>query len=326
MSTRLRLHIDTINPVLDRELRQRSRSIRSVVIMTIFLGALIGVSYIAYLASAGFSQFSSNPLDQLTQSAGRTVFEWVLFAQVAFLMLIIPALSAGAIAGERDRQTLIPLQVTLVGPVGIFLGKVIASAGFVLLMLVAAAPVLAVPFVIGGISLSHVIWSLVTLLALGFLLAAIGVSCSSIFRRTQTATLAAYAVVAGLVIGSLVGTIILMAIDNARGIDIVETRLWILYLNPFVAVADAAGDLSGPAVGPFGAIKEVFTRNQFDNQFVINEGNGVWIDGNTGRRVELDEPWLSVWVRSLGSITLLALFTSILGVRRLRAPYREIPG
>ena len=188
--------------MLDRELRQRSRSRRSVVLVTLFLALLIGVLFIAYKGSETTSQFSSDPITALTMRTGRTMFEWVLATQMVVLLFMIPGLSAGAVAGERDRQTLVPLQVTLIGPVQIFVGKVLASSSFILLLVIASAPVLAVPYLVGGISLGDVARALGVMLAIGFIMAVIGVSCSCIFRRTQTATLAAYAMVLVLTLGS----------------------------------------------------------------------------------------------------------------------------
>ena len=82
---------------------------------------------------------------------------------------MMPGISAGSVAGERDRQTLVPLQVTMLGPIQIFFGKVFASSSFLLLLLVGSAPILAVPFLVGGISLTQIVLSLLSLLVIGFL-------------------------------------------------------------------------------------------------------------------------------------------------------------
>jgi len=321
------LKIASINPVLDRELRQRSRSSRSMVVLTLFLGALIGVAYLSFLAASETSQYSSNPLAHLTQTVGRTVFETVLLVELLILMLIIPAFSAGAVTSERDRQTLIPLQVTLVGPIGIFMGKVAASAGFVLLMMIASAPVLAVPFILGGLSLSTIVASLAALLLIGVLLASIGVACSCIFRKTQTATLAAYASVLALVLGSLFATAALALIDSSRGTDRIEIRPWPLYFNPILAVADVAGGTEGRTVGPLGGASEAFLTARLEGGPDVVFQNGQAFNRRTGQVIDAEDSWqwLPVWARSLGAITMFALVLSTWAVRRLKAPYREIP-
>ncbi len=316
--------LQTLNPVLDRELRQRSRSRRSVVLLTLFLALLIGVLFLAYKGSEQTAQFGADPITALTVRVGRTMFEWVLATQMVVLLFMIPGISAGAVAGERDRQTLVPLQVTLIGPVQIFLGKVLASSGFILLLVVASTPILAVPYLVGGISLANVVRALAVLLAIGFLMAVIGVSCSCIFRRTQTATLAAYALVLVLVLGSLVGLAVLAVIDGSRGSDTVEPRIVALYPNPFLAIADAAGEIGSPSSGPFSPIKDLVLEAQLGPNVQMID-RGIAIDPNTGQQVEAEElTGMPLWARSLLVQLALAVALAIPGVRRLRAPQKEL--
>ena len=51
--------VQGVNPVLDRELRQRSRSARSTVIMTIFLLLALGVLALVYFAESQSSGYDS---------------------------------------------------------------------------------------------------------------------------------------------------------------------------------------------------------------------------------------------------------------------------
>ena len=141
----------------------------AMVMMTLYLGFLVIVMYVVYKGSEAVQSFNGDPLSALTNRVGRSMFEWVLAAQMGVLLFIIPGISAGAIAGERDRQTLIPLQVTLMSPRSIFLGKVLSSSSFVLLLLVASFPIMAVPYLVGGISLGQVVLALATLMATGLL-------------------------------------------------------------------------------------------------------------------------------------------------------------
>lgn len=322
------------NPVLDRELRQRSRSTRSMILLTLFLALLVAVMFIAYKGAESSAAFAFDPVSALTVRVGRTMFEWVLAAELAILLFIVPGISAGSVAGERDRQTLVPLQVTLVGPIGIFFGKVLASSSFVLLLIVGAAPIMAVPYLVGGISLSQVLLSLLTLLIIGFLVAVIGVACSSVFRRTQTATLAAYGAVLALTLGTVLLLGVLTVIDASRGTDEAEPRLAALYPNPFLAVADSAGEIGSPSDGPFTPIKRLFVESQIGPSMVIVDegefgqvgGGLVAFDERTGEPIQLDVSTTGVplWARSLLTLTGLALLAALFGVRRLRAPAKEL--
>lgn len=320
----MNLNVRHLNPVFDRELRQRSRSRRSMLMMTLFLLLLVGVLFVVYKGSESSAQFNFDPISALTVRVGRTMFEWVLAAELVVLLFIVPGVSASAVSGERDRQTLIPLQVTLIGPLGIFFGKVASSSAFVLLLVIAALPVLTVPYLVGGISLTNVVLSVITLLLLGVMLAMIGVSCSAIFKRTQTATLAAYGVVLTLVFGTLIALAVLSIIDSSRGDDEVDPPLAALYPNPFIAIADAAGDIGSPGDGPFTPIKQEFIRSQAGDNVFFN-GN-VPIDGDTGEVVDLDGlgGGVPLWIRSLLSIFVPSALLSVVAVRRLRAPHRRM--
>ena len=326
--------LQTINPVLDIELRQRSRSRRSVVVLTIFLTVMVLVSLLVYEASTATNDFNFDPISALTNGVGRKMFEWVLAAELGILLLIVPGISAGTISGERDRQTLVPLQVTMIGPWGIFMGKVLSSSSFILLLIVATVPVMAVPYLVGGISLTQVLLSLLSLLILGFLLAVMGVACSAIFKRTQIATLMAYALCAALTVGTLIAMVAVTVIQESRGQFVDNPPFWPLYANPFVAIADAAGDITGQFDGPFSPIKRFFweSQNQF-NQFGEVEaigaqgfdefGNPIFIDEGFGGVPQRQEPSFSgipLWVRSLGTLAMISLLMSLAAVRKLKAP------
>ncbi len=322
--------LQRVNPVLDRELRQRSRSRRSTFMLTAFLLLLIGVLYIVYkgeesASTGGFNEFGGfAPLETLTVRVGRSMFEWVLAAELVIMLFIVPGVSSNAISGERDRQTLMPLQVTMMGPIGIFFGKVLSSSAFILLLVAASIPVLAVPFLVGGISLSNVLLSVFTLMALGFLLAMIGVSCSAIFKRTQTATLAAYGMALALTGGTLVLLAVLAVIDGSRGFDEVNPPLSVLYPNPFIALSDAAGEIGSVGDGPFTPIKREFVQNQVGRDVFI-EGDVIF-DPRTGEVVENIGTGgaIPLFVKSLLSIAAIACSMALISIRKLRAPHKAM--
>ena len=82
------------------------------------------------------------------------VFSVVLFleTQLTAAILIIPAFTAGAIAGERERGTYELLHATLLSPRAIVLSKALASTGFVFILLAAAAPVACALYLVGGVA------------------------------------------------------------------------------------------------------------------------------------------------------------------------------
>lgn len=316
--------IGDVRPVLDRELRQRSRTARSMVVMTIFLLLALGVAFITY---TGETSSFNGEFGIVRQNVGRSVFEWVLILELVLLLFVVPGISAGAITGERDRQTLIPLQVTLIGPFGIFFGKVLASSAFVLLLVLATAPILAMAYLLGGVAFSQIVSGIAALMLIGFLLAVLGVACSAMLRRTAAATLIAYGLILALCIGTgmvFAVLIILYTIGNDGDPDNILAFLTPFYWNPFVLLAGAAGevsDVNGP--WPLSGIRTGFVETQDQNQRIVEdvvfEGPGFDPNARPG-----DLPVIPLWLRSTLALTWFSVMAAMVGVRRLRTPSRSV--
>ena len=271
--------------------------------VSLLLVVLSGVLYLVFIATEQKNRFQ-DPLNRLSSGVGATMFEWVLFAELFLLLLIIPGVSASAISGERDRQTLIPLQITLMGRSGIFFGKVAASSAFVLLLLVASAPLLAVPYLLGGISLFRILMGFAVTLTTGVLYATLGVACSAFFRRTQTATLMTYVLVVFMTVGTLVAIVVIQILSALSGDFNDQPSLWPLYANPFIGLADAAGEFGRgfDNVGPFSGIKE-----------------GIFGDGNRQERSGRPDFLISLAVQAT-----FVGFWVILALRKLKLPKAEV--
>ena len=113
-----------VNPVLGREVKERFRGVRGWVMLTAYLVLLAGVLFVGYQAAAGANDdpFAGVDATQIAQ-AGRSIFEVLVIFMLLLVLFLVPAMTSGAIAGERERQTLVPLQVTLVRPLSIIVGQ-----------------------------------------------------------------------------------------------------------------------------------------------------------------------------------------------------------
>ncbi len=321
----------TVNPVLRRELVERMRGARTPVVITIYLALLSGILYLVYSINRDARTDPWESAASQVASAGRGIFEWLVFFMVLLVLFLVPGVTSGAIAGERERQTLVPLQVTLLRPRSILLGKVAASTAFLLLLLVATLPLLAVSYLIGGVSVAQVLSAVAIVTFIGLVLAAVSAGISACVRRVQAATVLAYGLTLLLVVGTLLVFAAASLVDTSRGTDDANAPAWILAPNPLAAVADVIEEdrafdgirTSSPfdglislidaedSVGTFGRVEEVGPDGTV-RVFAIDEnGRPVPVEGADG---------IGFLWRSMGVLALLAVVGLALGARRLRTP------
>jgi len=176
---------------------------------------------------------------------GQNMFDWLLFLMIGLVLFIVPGFTAASIAGERERQTLIPMQVSLLRPIDIIVGKIASSVVFVLILVAITTPVLAFAYIIGGITIRDVIVSLAMLTFSALAIACLTVACSAFVRRVPAAIVTAYGVMLAMTIGSLALFAFVWELDSSRGFDRANPPLTILATNPVVALADVS-DSSPP--------------------------------------------------------------------------------
>ena len=188
------------NPIVAKEYRTRMRTWRSPLAMTIYIVLLGGIGAAVFAAIATTQSINGG---QAPSGLGQQLFLFLILFQVALLAFITPAITAGAISGERERQTLDLLFVTPIPPFSIIWGKLLASMSFVVLLLLLSVPLFSLVFLFGGIELDQVLAAFlvtaVTAMTLGF----VGVAFSTLFRRTLAATVASYGAAFVLLVGTL---------------------------------------------------------------------------------------------------------------------------
>jgi ABC-type transport system involved in multi-copper enzyme maturation permease subunit len=176
------------NPVLGKELRVRMRSKKTPWIITLYLAALGIVIFSILMMQEAHenSYYSSN---------GGVIFVILSIMQYALIILATPGLTAGAISGERERQTLPLLLTTNLSGLQIILGKWLSSLSFIILLVFTSIPLYSMVVLFGGTSPSQFIKIfavyLITMLAIG----AVGLCISTIMKRTGAATVTTYLLV-----------------------------------------------------------------------------------------------------------------------------------
>lgn len=182
-------------PVVMKEMRSRMRGSRAPVLLFVTTALCILVGLLVLAPQWGFREDDS-PLAMSRQlaEAGQHLFIGLMFLEAGLCALIAPALTAGAISIEREQQTLDLLLLTRLTSTNIALGKLVSSLSFVGIILLCALPVGAISFVLGGVSPGQFCSALALVLAVVALFGAIGLYCSTRFRKTATAVVVAYTI------------------------------------------------------------------------------------------------------------------------------------
>lgn len=188
-----------MNPILASEGRRRMRSWRTPVVLTAFGALLLFLSYMFQLSPLMRSELTLH-----TMSAGVRGHVMLLGAQFALIVMVAPIMTAGSIAGERERQTLDLLLVTNSGSLRIVLGKLMENFAFLALLIVGMMPISCAVLLYGSISLAQIAMSTLFLLTSAFAALSVGMLCSVLFKRTVTAAIIAYLAILGIGLFTLV--------------------------------------------------------------------------------------------------------------------------
>ena len=184
------------NPVILKELRGRMRGRRAFIILTIYLvivSLLVGGVYTYLAAQQSNSYYYWEPSSR--QNFGKTIFGSVVLFEFLLIGFIGPALTAGAITSERERQTFDLLRTTLLSARALVYGKLSSACMYLLLLVFAALPIEALAFILGGVGMEEILVSSLMLVVNIVFFCALGLLCSSFTKRTLTATISCYSVI-----------------------------------------------------------------------------------------------------------------------------------
>lgn len=199
-----------LNPVALKELRGRMRGMRAFVVMTVYLGLMSGFATLLYFVYTSALRSSASAA---AGEIGRVLFMGIVGIELLLIIFIAPAFTAGAITGERERQTYDLLKTTLLASPSFVIGKLESALGYIVLLLLAAIPLQSIAFLFGGVSEAELILSFIILAVSAVALGTVGIYFSSVMQRTLSASVRAYTVTlvatfaVPLVLGILLGII-----------------------------------------------------------------------------------------------------------------------
>lgn len=200
-----------INPILQRELKQNARTKRTVVLITGVTGFLLlfALLFIYYIFERTGQQNIKSALSIYLMSSA------LLFLAV---LLITPAIMAGSITQERERQTYDLLLCAKITPIAIVRGKLLSGVSLMTLLLFAALPVFGLMFFLGGITIYEIFQFYGLLLLAVFFTGSISIFYSSFCKKTMVASVFTYLTILFLTAG-LGALIFWQSFDSTAGMN-----------------------------------------------------------------------------------------------------------
>lgn len=172
-----------INPILKKELMVGSRSMK-MSFGTLGVNAFLTLIVIlVILATNGASKFSGYNYSRLV-----CLFPILGCVECGILSLVVPIITSGSISGEREKQTLDIMLTTPVKPFSIALGKLGSAMAIVMMYMISSIPVMAIAFVLGGMSWWSLLGLIGMMLYLGIYVGSVGIFCSSVVKKSIMAT------------------------------------------------------------------------------------------------------------------------------------------
>ena len=225
----------TVNPILAFSARRRMRSGRTALLITLYALAVL-----IFGLATSFRSFLSPSITLYAMTAGQEGYAAMLAFQFFLLVLVTPAITAGTVSGERERQTLDLLLVTHTGSLRIVLGKLAESLALMLLLVIATLPAMCLVLITGSVTLPQVLVGMLYLGVTAFAMLSVGMLCSALLRRTVTSTVVSYLTVFAIGIVTLLPLI--------RDLRLASANYEALYSSSYygpVAVQDAEETAGG---------------------------------------------------------------------------------
>lgn len=336
------LSVHGVRTVARLELRQRVRSSRWQLMLGLFF-ATIGVLSGLTMWVSGFDD-----------SSGDFLYGAVAWLVLTLGLLVAPALTSTSVNGDRGAGTLAPLQMTLLTPAEIAVGKLLAGWLTALAFLGTAIPFLLLAMVPGGTGIGRFLVTTLMMALVLLTVCAIAIGWSALTARPVSSAVMTYLTTAFLCIGTLIlfglslplvtGEERVRVLENPPGYDYsselaredcvettgtrtvshTEATWWLLAANPYVVVADAAP--GGDGSDAFYLIKtgvrtaQAGPQEPYDECWAAQDADALGAFG-----LAQDEPGVPVWPFGLAIQLGLGALGVTVAVRRLSTPVARLP-
>jgi ABC-type transport system involved in multi-copper enzyme maturation permease subunit len=193
----------TQNPVLQYELLSNLRLFRAFVLLFAYVALLGGVVYLAWP--------QSQTLDFAQPEEAKRLVNLFFFGQYMLASLMTPSFAAGAITGEKERQSYEMLLASPLRPGAIVLGKLLAALLHLAILMICSLPIVMLCLPLGGVHYTEVIGAYVAMISSVTLSGMICLWASSYFSRTSASLLVSYLMILPL---AMVGVLVWNALGS----------------------------------------------------------------------------------------------------------------
>jgi ABC-2 type transport system permease protein len=220
---------------------------------------LLGGWFVVLVGFTALLRLALSDAHALQGNVGTVMYGGLQLFLLALALLVMPALTAQSVNGDRERGTLGVLQVTRLSAFDIAAGKLLAAWGTACIFLLVSTPLVVWSMAEGGVPVIRVvIVTLVVALLLG-VICAISLGLSALLARGTTSSVLSYLAVFGLTVGTLIlFGLVTVATTQTRTVQFAppdapagcctsqqtqartDLTWWLLAPNPFVVLADAA--------------------------------------------------------------------------------------
>ena len=222
-----------LNPVLAKELRDRVRTWRSPLLISIYLMTLAGIGGFAYYLQTRYSYGGTQAL-----RLGMTIFAILVIVQLILIAFLTPGMTASIISGEKERQTWPLLLVTRLSPFSIVSGKLLSAISYMVLLILVSMPIYSTIFLFGAVAMGDLLVVVLISLVTTVTIASIGLLCSALFKRTITAIVISYLLTFFLFGGTLVSAAVIQSLTMEKWARLNQPppTPFIVKFNPIVAL------------------------------------------------------------------------------------------
>ena len=187
------------NAVLVKEIQVKSKK-AGLSLWIMILGIVLALAALITMIVVNSTIVANGSVDSSTFV---TFFMVIVVIEAVIFFFITPAVTAGAIANEKERQTLDVLLTTNMSPWQIIWGKYWSSIANVLVIIMSTLPFLSVVFLFGGVSFFEVMAVLLTMMCEVMYMGTFGILMSTAVKKTNAASVLCYIMLLAVTFGTI---------------------------------------------------------------------------------------------------------------------------